>query len=123
MDGNRWYGMNEGIYGASNCSQYIGVQNLPCASSTAWNTCETTYPPPKQKFSQEYANRNPSFYDPNFNEGVVSLEPVPAAQLQFNYCTKGPAGCMLSPSQPMSMVYPNDMNSELFRKISGYGVK
>jgi hypothetical protein len=68
-------------------------------------------------------NDSASFYNPSFSEGMPRLAGVNCNNVKYNACShSGQAPCWGSQDEPMSMTYPNDINSWMFRKTEGYGI-
>lgn len=76
---------------------------------------------PYHQEKSEFSGRS-SFYNPSFEQGMTKLEPV--GNPQFNQCGPSPNGNqgMIDNSTPISHVYPNDINSWMFRHTEGYAV-
>lgn len=111
---------------SSSCSSshFNSCQNGPSAQNpnpVAWNGYASTGCGimNQAKVSQTSA----SFYNPSFDEGMPRLEGVNCNNVKINACSHaGQSPCWGSEEKPISMVYPNDINSWMFRKTEGYSI-
>lgn len=108
------HGLNKGFYASTQCDTQITAHDLAAVKCDIPFSCGCSQTDSDMHNKQEtaHAPTGSGFYDPTFGGGMVSLEPFDANQFKLAACEDEP--------QPITMTYPNEINSTEFRQKYGY---